>query len=174
MSQFDIIQSNGCFSGHQTPFLSLVNFMLPDNVIWTLLFFSPSEARACVQDFVTKYGRFDSSVWFPVSPVFSLSGTISKLQQFQDLPCAMAEDIRVQKADASRISLLQWWPCVLESVRAASCPITVKVTRTKYRVKPLVCNDFMRTMSYPDKDRCAEAGDSYKCGGMEMYGKHQK
>lgn len=64
-----------------------------------------------------------------------LSGTISKLQRFQDLPCAMAKEICVQQAGASRISLLRGWLHMLEFVYAATEPVMVKVTKTKYRVE---------------------------------------
>lgn len=67
------------------------------------------------------------------SPLCALSGTISKLQRFQDLPCTMAKEICVQKAGTSRISLLLWWLCLLEFLYAATYHIMVKVTKTKYK-----------------------------------------
>lgn len=64
-----------------------------------------------------------------------VSGTISKLQRFQDLPCAMAKEICVQQPGASRISLLRGWLCMPELVYAAAYPVLVKVTKMKYKVK---------------------------------------
>jgi len=35
-------------------------------------------------------------------------------------------------------------------------------------------NDFVTTVSCPGRGHCAESGDDYKCGEMEVCGKHQK
>lgn len=59
-------------------------------------------------------------------------------------------------------------------MHAATYPVLVNVTKTKCRVKQDGFNDFTLTLSYPGTGRRAEAGDGYKCRGMEMWGKHQK
>lgn len=64
-----------------------------------------------------------------------VSGTISKLQQFQDLPCAMAKEICLTETrsfqDVSAVGVAVYDGMVY----AVTYPSMVKITKTKYRVK---------------------------------------
>lgn len=95
-------------------------------------------------------------------PLCALSGTVSKLQQFQDLPWPVTKGIHIQKSGISRVSLLRCAKiCVWSHISHHG-----KITKTKNGVNREF-KDFLN-----GRGHCTEIINSNP--GIEMCGKHQK